>query len=153
MNTLQRILRSGGTDLRQWYKRNIKKPIVLWWERKTNFNPYGVWPEGACPVQAEGYTEDGKWYYFRARGNHASIVICESEEAYTGMMNPEVPYLFDREIYYGVHSFQAGWMAHEDAVRLVTVWLNEYYVLQQDFKISKKTIKWLKSAKQRQAQR
>ena len=53
MNTLQRILRSGGTDLRRWYKRNIKKPIVLWWERKTNFNPYGVWPEGACPVQAE----------------------------------------------------------------------------------------------------
>jgi len=144
MNTLQRILRSGGTDLRQWYKRNIKKPIVLWWERKTNFNPYGVWPEGACPVQAEGYTEDGKWYYFRARGNRARFIISESEEEY---FKVEGLILFERELFYGIHDYQAGWMAHEDAVRLITVWLNEYYVMQQDFKVSKKTIKWLKNKK------
>ena len=124
----------------------LKKKLVLWWEKKTNFNPYGIWPKGACPVQAEGYTEDGKWYYFRARGNHASFVICESEEAYTGVINPEVPYLFDREIYYGVHSFQAGWMPHEDAVRLTTVWLNEYYEKTQELKINKK---WLNNLKQK----
>lgn len=144
MNTLQRTLRSGGIDLHQWYKGKIKKPIVLWWERKTNFNPYGVWPEGACPVQAEGYTEDGKWYYFRARGNRARFIISESEEEY---FKVEGLILFERELFYGIHDYQAGWMAHEDAVRLITVWLNEYYVMQQDFKVSKKTIKWLKNKK------
>ncbi len=144
MNTLQRTLRSGGIDLHQWYKRKIKKPIVLWWEKKTNFNPYGVWPEGACPVQAEGYTEDGKWYYFRARGNRARFIISESEEEY---FKVEGLILFERELFYGIHDYQAGWMTHEDAVRLITVWLNEYYVMQQDFKVSKKTIKWLKNKK------
>ena len=144
MNTLQRTLRSGGIDLYQWYKRKIKKPIVLWWEKKTNFNPYGVWPEGACPVQAEGYTEDGKWYYFRARGNRARFIISESEEEY---FKVEGLILFERELFYGIHDYQAGWMTHEDAVRLITVWLNEYYVMQQDFKVSKKTIKWLKNKK------
>ena len=54
----------------------LKKKLTLWWEKKTNFNPYGVWPEGACPVQAEGYTEDGKWYYFRARGSSKNGTNC-----------------------------------------------------------------------------
>ena len=122
MNTLQRILISGGTDLRYWYKTKIKRPLILWWEKKTNFNPYGVWPSGACPVQAEGFTKDGKWYYFRSRGMTARIVICKSEEDY----GTESKYLFERELQYGT-DFQAGWMSHEDAVRLATVWLNEYY--------------------------
>jgi len=123
----------------------LKKKLTLWWEKKTNFNPYGVWPEGACPVQAEGDTEDGKWYYFRARGNFARLVICESEEDYTGLVEHNKPYLFERELVYGIDTFQAGWMSHEDAVRLATVWLNEYYGKTQELKLNKKWLKKLKS--------
>lgn len=126
----------------------LKKKLTLWWEKKTNFNPYGVWPTGACPVQAEGYTKDGNWYYFRARGSRIAFVICESEDDYTGMMD-HPPYLFEREMYYGTHDYQAGWMTHEDAVRLTTVWLNEYYVEQQTLKISRKTKKWLNNLNQK----
>ena len=123
----------------------LKKKLTLWWEKKTNFNPYGVWPEGACPVQVEGYTEDGKWYYFRARGNFARLVICESEEDYTGLVEHGKPYLFERELVYGIDTFQAGWMSHEDAVRLTTVWLNEYYEKTQELKLNKKWLKKLRS--------
>ena len=120
----------------------LKKKLTLWWEKKTNFNPYGVWPEGACPVQAEGYTKDGKWYYFRSRGAQARFVICESEEEYGHW--PDTKYLFERELHYGT-DYQAGWMQHDDAVRLTTVWLNEYYGIQQEFKVNKKWLKKLRS--------
>lgn len=123
----------------------LKKKLTLWWEKKTNFNPYGVWPEGACPVQAEGYTKDGNWYYFRARGNHIRFVICESEDDYTGLVESPTKYLFERELEYGDGMFQAGWMKHEDAVRLVTVWLNEYYDETQELKLNKKWLKKLRS--------
>lgn len=125
----------------------LKKKLRLWWEKKTNLNPYGVCPEGACPVQAEGFTKEGKWYYFRARGSRISFVICESEKDYTGSITSEVPYLFEREMEYGDDMFQAGLIKRADAVRLITVWLNEYYVEQQTLKISKKTQKWLNNLK------
>ena len=121
----------------------LKKKLTLWWEKKTNFNPYGVWPEGACPVQAEGYTEDGKWYYFRARGSHIRFVICESEEDYSNW--PDTKYLFEKNLSYGDGMFQAGWMPHEDAVRLTTVWLNEYHEKTQELKINNKWLKKLRS--------
>jgi hypothetical protein len=127
----------------------LKKKLRLWWEKVTNFNPYGIWPEGACPVQAEGYTKEGNWYYFRARGRYVTMVICESEEDYQGTMNHEKPYLFERELFYGMHDYQAGWMSREDAVRLATVWFNEYYEKQQVLKISKKTKKWLNKLEQK----
>lgn len=123
----------------------LKKKLTLWWEKKTNFNPYGVWPEGACPVQAEGYTKDGNWYYFRARGGYIRFVICESEDDYTGLIESPTKYLFERELEYGDGMFQAGWMKHEDAVRLVTVWLNEYYDETQELKLNKKWLKKLHS--------
>jgi len=123
--------------------KHLKKQIILWWEKKTNFNPHGVWPTGACPVQAEGYTKDGKWYYFRARNSHARIVICESEDSYFEW--PEHKPLFERELAYGDEIFQAGWMMHDDAVRLATVWLNEYYGEIQEFKVNKKWLKKLRS--------
>ena len=148
MSSLRKTLTSGGIryKLSIWFwtlRKKVKKSITLWWEKKTRFNPYGVWPEGACPVQAEGYTKDGKWYYFRSRGSHARIVICESEEDYG------VRSLFEREIEYGDGMFQAGWMTHDDAVRLATVWLNEYYDVLQELKISKKSFKWLENLKQK----
>jgi len=123
----------------------LKKKLTLWWEKKTNFNPYGVWPEGACPVQAEGYTKDGDWYYFRARGNYIRFVICKSEDDYTGLIESPTKYLFERELTYGDGMFQAGWMSHEDAVRLTTVWLNEYYEKTQELKLNKKWLKKLRS--------
>ena len=149
MSSLRKTLTSGGIrfKLSIWFwtfRKKVKKAITLWWEKKTRFNPYGVWPEGACPVQAEGYTKDGKWYYFRSRGSHARIVICESEESYFEW--PEHKPLFEREVEYGDGMFQAGWMAHDDAVRLATVWLNEYHGVLQKLKINKK---WLKKLKQR----
>lgn len=147
MNFLQRILTNGGIrfKLSMWFwtfRKKVKKAITLWWEKKTRFNPYGVWPEGACPVQAEGYTKDGKWYYYRSRGTHARMVICESEEDYGNW--PDTKYLFERELHYGT-DYQAGWMHHDDAVRLTTVWLSEYYGIQQEFKVNKKWLKKLKS--------
>jgi len=117
----------------------LKKKLTLWWEKKTKFNPYGVWPTGACPVQAEGYTKDGKWYYFRARYSHAVLVICESEDDYSNSHNTK--YLFERELEYG-NDFEAGWMTHDDAVRLTTVWLNEYHEVLQKLKFNNK---WLKN--------
>ena len=140
MSSSRKTLTSGGIrfKLGVWFwtlRKKVKKSITLWWEKKTRFNPYGVWPEGACPVQAEGYTKDGKWYYFRSRGSHARIVVCESEEDYG------VRSLFEREVEYGDGMFQAGWMHHDDAVRLATVWLNEYHEVLQELKINKK---WLK---------
>jgi hypothetical protein len=148
MSSSRKRLTVGGIrfKLSIWlwtFRKKVKKTITLWWEKKTRFNPYGVWPEGACPVQAEGYTKDGKWYYFRSRGSHARIVICESEEDYG------VRSLFEREIEYGDGMFQAGWMTHDDAVRLATVWLNEYYDVLQELKISKKSFKWLENLKQK----
>ena len=145
MSSLRKTLTSGGIrfKLSVWFwtlRKKVKKSITLWWEKKTRFNPYGVWPEGACPVQAEGYTKDGKWYYFRSRGAHARIVVCESEEDYG------TKHLFEREVEYGDGMFQAGWMHHDDAVRLATVWLNEYHEVLQKLKINKK---WLKKLKQR----
>ncbi len=144
MSLSQKRLTVGGIrfKLGVWFwtfRKKVKKAITLWWERKTRFNPYGVWPEGACPVQAEGYTKDGKWYYFRSRGSHARIVICESEEDYG------VRSLFEREVEYGDGMFQAGWMHHDDAVRLATVWLNEYHEVLQELKVSKKWLKKIKS--------
>jgi hypothetical protein len=37
-------------------------------------------PVGNCPVQAEGWFL-GHYFYFRARGEHATIEFSESEEA------------------------------------------------------------------------
>lgn len=143
MSSLRQRLTAGGIRFRLyvWFwkvRLKLTKSITLWWEKKIKFNPYGVWPEGACPVQAEGYTKDGKWYYFRARGAHARIVICETEEDYGNW--PDTEYLFERELAYGT-MFEAGWMHRSDAIRLATVWLNEYHDVQQELKLSKK---WLK---------
>jgi hypothetical protein len=40
-------------------------------------------------------------------------------------------------------------MHHDDAVRLTTVWLNEYYGIQQEYKVNKKSLKWLENLKQK----
>jgi len=151
MSSSRKTLTIGGIrfKLSVWFwdfRHKVKKAITLWWEKKTRFNPYGVWPEGACPVQAEGYTKDGKWYYYRSRGTHARFVICESEEDYGHW--PDTKYLFERELHYGT-DYQAGWMHHDDAVRLTTVWLNEYYGIQQEYKVNKKSLKWLENLKQK----
>jgi hypothetical protein len=70
-------------------------------------------------------------------------VICKSEDDYSNW--PDTEYLFERELEYGDGMFQAGWMTHDDAVRLTTVWLNEYYEEMQELKLNKKWLKKLKS--------
>jgi hypothetical protein len=69
------------------------------------------------------------------------MVICESEEDY-GQFDK---YLFERELEYGDGMFQASWMTHDDAVRLATVWLNEYYEVVQELKLNNKWLKKLRS--------
>jgi len=123
MSLLDETWTLGGTKF-YWFRKRILKKITSWWERVTGFNPYNVQPHGLCPVQADGFTKDGKWYYFRSRGTTASIVICESEEAYTEW--PDVEFAFDRQLTYG-YSFEAGYLPRADAIRLATIWLNEYY--------------------------
>ena len=123
MNLLQEMWTIGGTKF-YWFRRDLTKKLRSWWERVTGFNPYNVQPSGLCPVQADGFTKDGNWYYFRSRGTTASMVICESEEAY--MQWPDVEFAFNRELTYG-YCYEAGYMTRADAIRLATVWLNEYY--------------------------
>ncbi len=97
-------------------------------------------PYGFCPVQIEGYTKEGYWFYFRSRGNSIDFVIHEKEEDY-GNKDP----LFERDMDYGTHMFTAGWIDHEDAIRLTTVWLNEYYEVVQELKLNNKWLKKLRS--------
>jgi len=130
-NILRKKSTLGGI---KWKIRIAKRFLKHKWQRINGFNPYNVKPNGMCPVQAEGILKDGEWYYFRARGSRIAFVICESEEDYTGMLD-HPPFLFEREMYYGMHDYQAGWITHEDAVRLITVWLNEYYTHQQTLQI------------------
>ena len=94
----------------------------------TGFNPYNVQPDGLCPVQAEGILKDGNWYYFRARGTNISLIVHLSEEDYANE-----PYIFYRELKYG-KTFEAGYIDKDDAIRLATVWLNEYFEYQQKIK-------------------
>ena len=124
MNLLQEMWTVGGTKF-YWFRRALAGKLRSWWERVTGFNPYNVQPGGLCPVQADGLTKDGKWYYFRSRGTTASMTICESEGAY---FTPDVEFAFSRELTYG-NCYEAGYLSRADAIRLATIWLNEYYEL------------------------
>lgn len=104
----------------RWYQS--KNWIKLNWGKLVGTNPYKLKPGGFCPVQIEGFTKEGQWFYFRARGNSISFEIYNNEEEFS----IEKP-LFERRIEYGTGPFDAGWMQHEDAIRLTTVWLNEWY--------------------------
>jgi hypothetical protein len=53
--------------------------------------------------------------------------------------------LFERELEYGDGMFQASWMTHDDAVRLATVWLNEYHEVVLELKLNGKWLKKLRS--------
>lgn len=113
----------------KWKIKIAKRFLKHEWQRINGFNPYNVKPGGMCPVQADGILKDGKWYYFRARGTTASLIIHLSEEDFGNE-----PYVFYRELKYG-KTFEAGYMAKEDAIRLATVWLNEYFEYQQTLKL------------------
>ena len=120
------ILRFRWIQFKNWIKIN--------WGCLVGTNPYKLKPCGFCPVQIEGYTKEGYWFYFRSRGNSISFVIHEKEEDY-GNKDP----LFERDMDYGTHMFTAGWMDHKDTIRLTTVWLNEYYekIANLNFKFKK----------------
>jgi hypothetical protein len=95
--------------------------LRLWVERILRINPYEIKPSGMCPVQAEGILKDGKYYYFRSRGTDVRIIIAESEDEY--FKNNNV--LFERSMIYGT-AWDAGYLLREDAIRICTVWINEY---------------------------
>jgi hypothetical protein len=102
----------------KYFKRWIRLKIG----KLTNQNPYELIPSGFCPVQIEGHTNEGNYFYFRSRHNLISFAIYANEEGFY----KEEP-LFERTINYGKSNNIAGWLMHEDAIRLTTVWLNEWY--------------------------
>jgi hypothetical protein len=104
---------------KKWFY--FKSWLCLEVGKLTNQNPYKLVPSGFCPVQIEGYTKEGQWFYFRSRGNTITFVISKEED-----YGHEEP-LFEKTLIYGSHPFVAGWLPHEDAIRLTTVWLNEWY--------------------------
>ena len=130
MSLLEETWTSGGIKF-YWFRKRILKKITLLWERVTGFNPYNIQPSGLCPVQADGTLKDGNWYYFRARGTNVSLEIYPSEEAFGNE-----PYIFYRELEYG-HTYEAGYLLRKDAIRLATVWLNEYFEHKQTINLNK----------------
>jgi len=56
-------------------------------------------PSGNCPIQAEGYFK-GYYFYFRARGEHATIELSEVENG------PKVAYY----ILAKTQPYMAGWL-------------------------------------------
>ena len=126
-----------------WKWFHFKTWLKLNKDKISGKNPYLLRAGGNCPVQIEGFTKEGYWFYFRSRGNRCTFVICETEDDYYSTNISEKPYLFERGLEYGKDKYQAGWIPHDDAIRLSTVWLNEWYEKQDEFKISKKTLKFL----------
>jgi hypothetical protein len=63
-------------------------------------------PEGACPVQAEGYFRN-KYFYFRSRHNASTIEFCDSKTHWTKGLHLK---------YYVVAKtkkpYEAGWFSH-----------------------------------------
>lgn len=138
--------------IRLWFSWKwfyFKRWFILTKDQISGKNPYRLQSGGNCPVQIEGFTKEGKWFYFRARGNNIQFVICNDEDDYRGILGrlEGDSYLFERELQYGKDQYQAGWMPHDDAIRLCTVWLNEWYEKQDKFKISKKALKILNNPK------
>lgn len=83
-------------------------------------NFYGVQFGGLCPVQAEGYTLDGKWYYFRARGTQVSLEIAETEQEWVNDR-----YLYSQYWSYGF-TYEAGYIPYEDALPLFNEGMDNY---------------------------
>jgi len=66
------------------------------------------WLGGNCPVQAEG-TLDGKFMYFRARGEHWAFHVAPTEaDLWT-----DLDWVYEEE--YPGGAFEAGWMTEDEA--------------------------------------
>ena len=76
-----------------------------------------TWLDGYAPVQAEGFTHDGRAFYFRARGNRWSFTVGSYDET----IDP-----WSREEAYGDEPYVASWMEHDVARSLILRCLQEY---------------------------
>lgn len=70
--------------------------------------------DGWCPVQGEG-TIDGRFWYFRARGEHWQFHVCKDRS-----------HLFKNDIFYcdiewPDEPFAAGWMHPVDALKCLSL--------------------------------
>lgn len=68
---------------------------------------------GNCPVQLHGEV-DGKWFYFRARGQHWSFEVAANESEW---LADNLIFQIERE--YGTEPYSAGWMPLHEAFGLV----------------------------------
>lgn len=76
---------------------------------------------GFCPVQGEGKTNDGRDWYFRARGRHWSFCVAERIGDSPVDVGPgwgTVPGWYVEE-QYGEGDYCAGWMGHTAAVAII----------------------------------
>lgn len=74
-----------------------------------------------APVQFEGEV-DGLWLYFRARGNHWDCAIAPTLDEAVG----EVNLAFYKEADYGKDKFDASWMPHKDALKIILDCVQEF---------------------------
>lgn len=70
-----------------------------------NSGPLIEYIGGYCPVQAEGYFDDRR-FYFRARGQHWSLEVYETP-------------VWEQFGFWPYGPFAAGWMDEADARRLI----------------------------------
>lgn len=85
-------------------------------------NPFGVNPQGNCPVQAEGHLSGGEYYYFRSRGRQWGLDICATEADWNAKK-----YLFtdgERNAFIWPHG---GWISRSKAIALATKAIRKYY--------------------------
>jgi hypothetical protein len=75
---------------------------------------------GACPVQYEGRTQDGRVFYFRSRWNTARITVADNiDDAVDGN-----GWTATEEI---GGEFDAGWISSDRALKMIFGWLELYH--------------------------
>lgn len=108
----------------KYWIQQCKSRFKLWLSVVLGINPYALRPYGKCPVQMDGKLSDGKFFYFRSRGTNVSLGIGDTEN---GAIDDTV---FYRYMFYGT-DYEAGYLPSEDAIRIATLWINEYFILKQ----------------------
>lgn len=78
---------------------------------------------GNCPVQIEGWLRpENLWFYFRARGEHWTLVMCEEEGHYASY-----EYVFEeQQVYREGEQFAAGWMDLHEAYAFLCDSIEKY---------------------------
>ena len=102
----------------------IQEQTIKYQEAKVELMETGLFKEiwmfqGWTPVQGEGILTNGQWFYFRARGDSASLDIAETPW--------EEPYIttFEEEVTPG-EQYAAGYLPADKSKKLIVRWVQSY---------------------------